>query len=148
MPSAWVNSTTSGVCQSVMNPGWVSVWTAAGRSPDGAVASALLGRIYLLLGDGAAAEGALNRARADGVPAARLHHLFADAWLMQGDPQRALTEAARAAPPYAAYAVRVRARALATAGDVPAATRMLDIRLPSEEEADVWVEAFLQRTDR
>ena len=38
IPSAWVNSTISGCCQSVMNPGWVSVCTAAGRSPDGAEA--------------------------------------------------------------------------------------------------------------
>ena len=36
IPSAWVNSTISGCCQSVMNPGWVSVCTAAGRSPAGA----------------------------------------------------------------------------------------------------------------
>ena len=32
MPSAWVMSTMSGGCQSVMNPGWVSVCTADGRS--------------------------------------------------------------------------------------------------------------------
>jgi tetratricopeptide (TPR) repeat protein len=116
----------------------------ATKGPDGAVASALLGRIYLLLGDGAAAEGALNRARADGVPAARLHHLFADAWLMQGDPQRALTEAARAAPPYAAYAVRMRARALAAAGDVPAATRMLEA-LVARAPRDAYAYADLGR---
>jgi len=36
MPSAWVNSTISGCCQSVMNPGCVSVCTAAARSPSGA----------------------------------------------------------------------------------------------------------------
>ncbi len=36
MPSAWVNSTISGCCQSVMNPGWVSVCTAAARRPPGA----------------------------------------------------------------------------------------------------------------
>ena len=38
MPSAWVISTMSGGCQSVMNPGWVSVCTAAGRSPSSALA--------------------------------------------------------------------------------------------------------------
>ena len=36
IPSAWVNSTIRGCCQSVMKPGWVSVCTAAGRSPSGA----------------------------------------------------------------------------------------------------------------
>ena len=38
MPSAWVMSTISGGCQSVMNPGWVSVCTAAVRSPSSALA--------------------------------------------------------------------------------------------------------------
>ena len=36
MPSAWVNSTISGVCQSVMKPGCTSVCTAAARSRSGA----------------------------------------------------------------------------------------------------------------
>ena len=36
MPSAWVKSTISGVCQSVMKPGCTSVCTAAARSPSGA----------------------------------------------------------------------------------------------------------------
>ena len=34
MPSAWVISTNSGDCQSVMNPGWVSVWMAMARRPS------------------------------------------------------------------------------------------------------------------
>ena len=38
MPSAWVMSTNSGDCQSVMNPGWVSVWMAMARRPSGALA--------------------------------------------------------------------------------------------------------------
>ena len=38
MPSAWVINTMRGGCQSVMNPGWVSVWTAAGRKPASALA--------------------------------------------------------------------------------------------------------------
>lgn len=37
---------------------------------------------------------------------------------------------------------------LAMLGCLLAATRMLDIRLPSEAQADAWVEAFLERTDR
>ncbi len=36
IPSAWVNRTIRGCCQSVMKPGWASVCTAAGRSPPGA----------------------------------------------------------------------------------------------------------------
>ena len=43
---------------------------------------------------------------------------------------------------------QVAQKRLAMLGCLLAATRMLDIRLPSETEADAWVEAFLQRTDR
>lgn len=116
----------------------------ATNGPDGAIASAVLGRIYLLLGDGAAAEGALNRAVATGVRQARLRHLFADAWLLQGDPQRALAEAARAAPRYAGYAARVRARALAAQGDVPGATSTLDA-LIARNPRDAYAFADLAR---
>ncbi len=36
MPLAWVSATTSGCCQSVMNPGWTSVSrTIERRSPPG-----------------------------------------------------------------------------------------------------------------
>ncbi|OWK30573.1 beta-barrel assembly-enhancing protease [Sphingomonas mucosissima] len=99
---------------------------AASEGPDPAPANAVLGRTYLLIGDGAAAEGALNRAVAAGMPRVRLHQLFADAYLAQGDPERALAEAARAAPRYGVYAARVRARALAARGEVPSATALLE----------------------
>ncbi|QNE32147.1 tetratricopeptide repeat protein [Sphingomonas sp. NBWT7] len=97
----------------------------ASKGLDGAIASAVLGRVYLLLGEGVAAEGALNRAVQGGVAPARLHQLFADSFLAQDDPDRAIAEAARAAPRYAGYARRVTARALAAKGDVPGATRAL-----------------------
>lgn len=102
---------------------------AAGEGPEAARANAVLGRAYLLIGDGIAAEGALNRAIAAGMSRARLHQLLADAYLAQGDADRALAEASRAAPRYRAYATRVRARALAAKRDVPAATRLLDTLL-------------------
>ena len=110
--------------------------------PDAALANAVLGRIYLLQGEGMAAEGALNRAVAAGMPAARLHQLFADAWLIQGDPDRALAEAARARPRYAGYAMRVRARALAAKGDVPGATAVLN-GLIARNPRDGWAHADL-----
>lgn len=99
---------------------------------DPAPANALLGRIYLLMGDGRAAEGVLNRAQSAGVPRSQLHHLFADAYLIQGDEERALAEAARAAPSFAGYADRVRARALAAKGDVPGATALLSAHVARE----------------
>ncbi|MFP5257437.1 MAG: PEP/pyruvate-binding domain-containing protein [Acidobacteriota bacterium] len=43
---------------------------------------------------------------------------------------------------------QVAQKRLAMLGCLLAATRMLDIRLPSETEADAWVEDFLRRTDR
>ncbi|WP_066777159.1 tetratricopeptide repeat protein, partial [Sphingomonas sp. CCH5-D11] len=106
----------------------------AADGPEAARANAVLGRAYLLMGDGAAAEGALNRAVAAGMPRARLHHLFADAYLMQGSADRALSEAVRAAPRYRSYAARVRARAMAASGDVPGATRLLNTILADDPD--------------
>ena len=42
MPSAWVIRTMRGGCQSVMNPGWVSVCTADGPQLGGAGADPLV----------------------------------------------------------------------------------------------------------
>ncbi|ONF95837.1 tetratricopeptide repeat protein [Sphingomonas jeddahensis] len=102
---------------------------------DAAAANAVLGRVDLLMGRGVAAEGALTRAVAAGMPADRLHQLFAEAYLLQGDADRALAEAARAAPRYAGPAERVRARALAAKGDVPGAVVLLE-RLVDRDPRD------------
>ncbi len=93
--------------------------------PDWGLAHAVLARAYLALGDGIAAEGELNRAKAAGFDIDRAHQLYAHAWLLQGDPKRAIAEAARAQPRFAGYAVRVGARALAALGDLPGAQRAL-----------------------
>lgn len=93
---------------------------------DTGPANVLLARVSLLMGRGDAAEGALNRAVAAGVPIGRLRQLFAESYLMQGDADRALAEAARVAPDFAADADRVRARALAAKGDVPQAVAILE----------------------
>ncbi|MCC2979846.1 tetratricopeptide repeat protein [Sphingomonas sp. IC4-52] len=113
----------------------------AADGPDAGRGNAVLGRIYLLLGDGAAAEGALNRAVAAGMPRARLHQLLADAYLLQGNADRALSEAAHASGRYAAYAARVRARGMATKGDVPGATALLNTILSrSRNDASAWAD--------
>ncbi|CUS46270.1 FOG: TPR repeat [hydrothermal vent metagenome] len=93
--------------------------------PDWGLAHAVLARVFLALGDGVAAEGELARARAAGFDGERAHQLYAHAWLLQGDPKRALAEAGKAQPRYAGYAARVAARALAAQGDLPGAQRML-----------------------
>ena len=98
---------------------------AVAADPDWALAQAMLARAFLALGDGVAAEGALDRATAAGFDANRAHHLHAHAWLLQGDAARALLEAAKAPPRYAGYALRVAARARAAQGDNPAAQAAL-----------------------
>lgn len=124
------------------------VQAATAARPDWGLAQAVLARVHLALGEGVAAEGALNRATAAGMPARRLHHLFADAWLQQGDADRAADEAARAAPAYASYAARVRSRALAAMGDVPAATRGLQALVAdAPPDADAWTDLAQVRLD-
>lgn len=89
--------------------------------PDWGEAHALLARLDLAAGDGAAADAEIDRAVAAGFPTARTHHLRAEAQLLEGDPDRALAEAAQALPRYAGYATRVKAEAQAAQDDLPAA---------------------------
>ena len=93
--------------------------------PDWGLAHALLARLDLAAGDGAAAEAELDRAAATGFDPARAHHLYAEAWLLEGDPDKAIAEAARALPRYVGYATRVTARSLAANGDLPDGRAML-----------------------
>ncbi len=98
---------------------------AVNADPSWGLAHAVLARTYLALGEGAAAEGELRRARDAGFDMARAHQLYAHAWLLQGDAKRALAEVDRAQPRYRLYALRVGARALAAQGKLPQAQRLL-----------------------
>ncbi|HXH14978.1 MAG TPA: tetratricopeptide repeat protein [Sphingomonas sp.] len=100
--------------------------TAITAAPQWAIAHAVLARAYLELGDGLAAEAELGRAETAGLSVDRLRHLQAHARLLQGDPDGALDEAAKASPRYADYAARISARALASQGKVVAARRALE----------------------
>lgn len=91
---------------------------AAMAAPRLAAAQVILARAYLELGDGAAADAALIRARDDGWTLGDLRHLRAHARLLQGDPDGAIAEAAQAIPTDTVYATRVRALALAAKGRV------------------------------
>ncbi|SEN37119.1 Tetratricopeptide repeat-containing protein [Sphingomonas gellani] len=114
---------------------------AARGMPGSAPAQMILARAYLALGDGVAAEAALARARAAGVPRSRLYHLRAEARLLQGDDDGALAEAARARSPYVAAARRVRARALAASGKRGAAQAELVALLEETPgDAQAWRE--------
>jgi tetratricopeptide (TPR) repeat protein len=98
---------------------------AVKHDPAWGFAHALLARLAIAGGDGATAEAELDRAVVAGYDPAATHQLYADAWLLQGDPDQALAEAAKALPRYADHATRVRARALAAEGDLPAARATL-----------------------
>ena len=114
---------------------------AIGADPTLGIAHAVLARAYLELGEGLAAEAELARARDAGVPAARLHQLQAHARLLQGDPDGAIDEAAKATPRYAAYATRIRARALAVKGDTAAAQATLAALLDADpRDAAAWTD--------
>lgn len=112
---------------------------AVSLAPGLAAAHAVLARAYLELDDGLAAEAEVRRAHDAGMPTARLHQLLAHARLLQGDVDGALAQAARAIPRYAAYATRIRARALAASGDIPAAqTTLIDLLARSPDDRAAW----------
>ena len=114
---------------------------AAAAAPRSAVSHAVLARALLELGQGVAAEGALTRAVAAGMPPARIHQLVAHARLLQGDPAGALTEAAQAAPAYADYADRVAARALAASDRiVEARARLAALTDRAPQDGPAWTD--------
>ncbi|HVI97707.1 MAG TPA: tetratricopeptide repeat protein [Sphingomonas sp.] len=108
------------------------------------LAHAFAARLHLAQSDGDAAEDELARALQSGFAAARAHHLLADAWLLQGDPDRAIAEAAKAPPRYAAYATRVRARAMAAQGNIGAAQAQL-APLLDRNDAAAWTDLAVIR---
>jgi tetratricopeptide (TPR) repeat protein len=114
---------------------------AIAADPKFAIAHAVLARAYLELGDGLAAEAELTRARDAGLPADRLHQLQAHARLLQGDPEGALAEVAKAPARYAGYAARIRARALAVQGDTVAAqSTLLALVDANPNDAAAWTD--------
>ncbi|MGN6271307.1 MAG: tetratricopeptide repeat protein [Sphingomonas sp.] len=112
---------------------------AVRNKPDWALAHALLARFQLAAGNGAAAEAELDRARATGFDPARLHQLYAEAWLLQDDPDRAAQEADRSIIRYAGYATRVKARAIAAQGNLPGGRALLENWLAANpDDAAAW----------
>ncbi|WP_082467266.1 tetratricopeptide repeat protein [Sphingomonas sp. Leaf25] len=99
---------------------------AVAADPGWGFAQAVLARTHLALGDGLAAQAALDRAVEGGFDPARAHQLRAHARLLQGDAPGAIAEAGKAVPRYAGYGNRIRAQALARQGDVVAALAILE----------------------
>lgn len=100
---------------------------ATRADPNWGLAHATLARVLLEQKDGIAAEAELDRAKEVGFDPARAHQLYAHAWLLQGDPERAIAEAHKAPVPYRAYAARIVARALAVEGYTAAAWKQLSV---------------------
>lgn len=114
---------------------------AVRNDPDWPLAHALLARLYLAAGNGAAAEAELDRAKSTGFDANRLHQLYAEAWLLQDEADQAIPAADRALHRYAGYATRVKARALAASGDLPAGRALLEDWLAANEgDAAAWTD--------
>jgi tetratricopeptide (TPR) repeat protein len=100
-----------------------------------------LAEAQLTLGDGVAAEAELTRARALGAAAEETAHLMAHALLLQGQAERALAETERAAPAHAAYAGRMRGRALQALGDTAGAAEAFNQALAAApNDGDLWTD--------
>ncbi|WP_294193205.1 tetratricopeptide repeat protein [uncultured Sphingomonas sp.] len=122
--------------------------SATRAEPNNAAAQIALARSYLLLEEGVAAGGAIDRAQSAGAPPSRLHALRAAALLLQGDGDGAVTEADRATGADVTFAQRVKARALADQGDRAAGAALLEQltgRFP--EDAGVWLDLGRVRLD-
>lgn len=89
----------------------VELLNAIKADPSWAMPRAVMGSANLQLGDGLAGETELKRAIELGMPVKQVSHLLAHAWLLQGDPTRALELARPVAiePRFEGYAARVRA---------------------------------------
>ena len=102
----------------------------------------LQARTYIALRDGVAAEEEIKRARQLGVDPGATRHLMAEAYLLQGQPKRALDEAALAPPAAAKKIARIRAQALVALGDSPAAGAAFEEALAlAPDDAGTWAAA-------
>ncbi|MES2754517.1 MAG: tetratricopeptide repeat protein [Pseudomonadota bacterium] len=100
---------------------------AVRADPSWGLAHAVLARYLLELDEGAAAQAELDRAKEVGFDAKRAHQLYAHAYLLQGDFERAIATAHQAPEPYRAYAARIVGRALAVEGATAAAWTQLSV---------------------
>lgn len=116
-------------------------FAAVRADPKWGEAHLALARADLALEEGIPAEAALRRAIDNGVDPKRTHALMAHAILLQGDPRRALVEAAKAPEADRLYALRVRTRAYTAGGNLAAAQQaaLAAVRL-APNDADAWTD--------
>jgi tetratricopeptide (TPR) repeat protein len=106
-----------------------------------AAAHLALARAHLALGEGAQAEGELERAVASGTPLAGVQHLRAHAIVLQGDGRAALQAAGQALPDHRVYALRMRGLAMLALGDLAAARAALEQAVAaSPRDGDAWTD--------
>ena len=118
-----------------------SALAAVRSDPNSADAHLLLARTQLELGEGVAAEAEIKRANDAGIDPKLTHHLRAEALLIQGDAEKAVSEAEKTDPKFRNYGLRIRARALTQLGNLAGARDALDeaIRI-APKDVDVWTE--------
>ena len=109
--------------------------------PDNEGAHLLLARAMLALDDGVGAEAEIQRAVDAGYDPKLVPQLRAHALLLQGEEEKAIAEAAKAAPQFRSYALRVRARAMTVLGNLAGARDALReaLRLVPND-AGVWTD--------
>jgi tetratricopeptide (TPR) repeat protein len=121
---------------------------AVRADPGNAQAHLTLARAMLALDDGVGAGAALQRAVEAGYQPKQVAHLRAHALLLQGEEEKALAESGKADPQYRAYALRIRARALAALGKMPEAFAAIDAAIRNApRDAEIWVDAGRLRLD-
>ncbi|MEY2926069.1 MAG: hypothetical protein RL367_546, partial [Pseudomonadota bacterium] len=121
----------------------VALLAAIKADPGWAQAHAVQGEVYLRLNDSGSALTEFNRALQLGIKPEAINHLVAQVWLKNGDPQRALIEAAanRVEPRFAGAAARVRGRALAALGDYMGAGREFDYAVTIDPNVpELWTD--------
>lgn len=119
----------------------IELLNAIKAEPDNELLRMAQARTYLLLGDGASAEGELKRARALGVATGETAHLMAHALLLQGQAERAAAEARKASPSHAAYAARMLGRAYQLMGKPEQAAAAFDRALAAApDDAALWAD--------
>ncbi len=103
----------------------VELLNASKADPSWPLPHAVMGSANLQLGDGLAAETELKRAIELGLKTRQVSHLLGHAWLLQGDPRRALELVKHEAvdPRFEGYAARVRALSLQSIGNFQAASQ-------------------------
>ncbi|WNO54137.1 tetratricopeptide repeat protein [Stakelama saccharophila] len=109
-------------------------------APDWGKALAVLARAHLALGDGAAAEATLGRAVAAGFARDAALPDYAAAYVLQGQPERALDTLDRIDGPPDAQMLDTRGRALQAMGDFEAARDAFEAAAElAPDDARAWI---------